>query len=69
MRVILINEKYKHNLIAYVKYDDKLGTVLDNLNKYRAPDNQITEVFNKYGQSIPLNYRIRGEELQVYYKN
>lgn len=50
-----------------VDYDESLNSILTKLNDYRAPNNQIIALYNKYGQKIPLTFHVRGE-ITFYYE-
>lgn len=42
--------------IPGIKYGDTLESVINNLNQFRAPTNQITTIYNPLGQIIPKQY-------------
>lgn len=41
-------------------FDEPIQYVIDRFNSFRSPDDQIIKVYNKLGQSVPLNIKIRG---------
>lgn len=41
--------------VPYIRYDDNLAGIMDNLNQYRIGDAQITRLYNAYGQEIPVS--------------
>ena len=49
-----------------VDYNEKLEIVLARLNKFRAPNNQISKLYNEFGQEIPLTYQVKGN-ITFYY--
>lgn len=54
--------------IPYVKYDDTLRNVIDQLNQFRGPDCQINHLYNPLGQEIGSNlwdFKIK-EDLSLY---
>ena len=50
-----------------VNYDESLTSILTKLNDYRAHDNQVIAIYNKYGQKVPLTYHVRGD-ITFYYE-
>ena len=61
------SDKKPQVLDLAVDYDESLKSILTKLNDYRAPDNQIVSLYNKYGQKIPLTFHVRGE-ITFYYE-
>ena len=61
-----IDKTNPQRLELSVGYDESLESILTKLNDYRAPDNQITKLYNEYGQEIPLTYHVRGD-ITFYY--
>ncbi len=54
--------------IPYIKYGDNLKNVIDNLNQYRCPDNQITKLYNHLGQEIiPILWTMKIKENLTFY--
>lgn len=39
---------------------DTVGMVMDRFNMYRGPDQQITQLWDELGKSIPFSMVIRG---------
>lgn len=59
------------SLEVNVKYFETLENTLTRFNElYRqtADQDDVEEVFNQYGQKIPLVYRIQKTGLKVYYR-
>lgn len=44
------------HLLLTLKFGDTLQSVLNNLNQYRGPDSQITNIYNILGKEIPEKY-------------
>jgi hypothetical protein len=54
--------------IPYVRYDDTLKTVIDNLNQYRSPEAQIMHLYNPLGQEIlPHLWGFKIKEKMTFY--
>ena len=55
--------------IPYIRYDDVLSDVINNLNQYRVGSAVITKLYNVYGQEIPVTSwpRLRIREHLVLY--
>lgn len=45
----------------YINYNESVQTLLDKINNNRDNNHKILSLYNKYGQTIPITYRIRGD--------
>lgn len=54
-----------NKLELYARYDSSLEQILNNMNQYRSPTNQINRLYNKFGTAVPLNLKIK-ETMYLY---
>lgn len=45
------------------RYNETLENMLRKFNDFRAPDNQIKILYNRYKQTIPLNYHLTSDKI------
>lgn len=64
---ITLKAEEKPTLTMDGTYGDKLTLLLDKLNHYRTPEQQITKLYNEFKQEVPLTYRIKSD-LTLYYE-
>jgi hypothetical protein len=58
-------EEQQKSLDIYLKYFDTLEQALEKFNQIH--NKNITELFNQYGQKIPLTYRVQKTGLCLYF--
>ena len=50
---------FDHPLELSATYGQTLKVLLNNLNTYRSPSDQISQLYNQLGQEVPLDVPIR----------
>jgi hypothetical protein len=61
----IIKGRRSKGIQVYAKYYINLTEVLKSFNAKQGLD--ITKLYNRYGQEIPLSYRVQNTGLEVYY--
>jgi len=53
LAVTLKSHSKPHLTIPSISYGSNVQQMMNNLNQFRGPDNQITKLYNPLGQDIP----------------
>lgn len=64
---ITFHQQQGPDIVVDAVYNETLQTLLSKLNEFRAPDNQILNVYNKHGKKVPLSLPLRGDAVFFLY--